>query len=216
MNQNQEAQIKNTKSREKRIEQAVIECISKVERSMQGINPTDDDMNWNIVENFANPTKEEINAQLSRIPAIQAYYNNMKVYAQLLLDISEHELFIAQVNAREEYKQAHLQRIKNFETEIAKHMTNALRSTAQDKSMKLVSDMVKALKPKDPTDKDIEAFIKGRTQAKEREVIIHRNRYNKLREYCRILENKFLAARALRYSIDDANKVDINVSKNSV
>lgn len=216
MNQNAETQIKNTKSREKRIEQAVIECISKVERSMQGINPTDDDMNWNIVENFANPTKEEINAQLSRIPAIQAYYNNMKVYAQLLLDIAEHELFIAQVNAREEYKNAHMQRIKNFETEIANHMTNALRSTAQDKAMKLVSDMVKALKPKDPTDKDIEAFIKGRTQVKEREVIIHRNRYNKLREYCRILENKFLAARALRYSIDDSNKADINVSKTSV
>lgn len=216
MNQNQETQIKNTKSREKKIEQAVIECINKVERSMQGINPTDEDMNWNIVENFANPTKEEINAQLSRIPAIQAYYNNMKVYAQLLLDIAEHELFIAQVNAREEYKNAHMQRIKNFETEIANHMTNALRSTAQDKSMKLVSEMVKALKPKDPTDKDIEAFIKGRTQVKEREVIIHRNRYNKLREYCRILENKFLAARALRYSIDDSNKADINVSKTSV
>lgn len=216
MNQNAEAQIKNTRPREKRIEQAVVECISKVEKSIQGIKPTESDMDWGIVSNFSNPTKEEINAQLSRIPAVQAYFNNMKVYAQLLLDIAEHELFIAQVNAREEYKNAHMQRIKNFETEIANHMANALRSTAQDKSMKLVSEMVKALKPKEPTDKDIEAFIKGRTQAKEREVIIHRNRYNKLREYCRILENKFLAARALRYSIDDTNKADVNVSKNSI
>lgn len=212
----QENQINNTKAREKKIEQAVIECIKKVEKSMQGINPTDDDMNWNIVDNFANPTKEEINVQLSRIPAIQAYFNNMKVYAQLLLDIAEHELFVAQVNAREEFKAAHMQRIKHFEDEIAKHMTNALRSTAQDKAMKLVSDMVKALKPKDPTDKDIEAFIKGRTQEKEKQVIIYRNRYNKLKEYCRILENKFLAARALRYSIEDNNKADANFSKTSV
>lgn len=216
MRQGEETQVNNVRPQEKKIEKAVIECIGRIEKSIQGINPTEADMNWNVVDNFSNPTREEINNQLNRIPAIQAYYNNMKVYAQLLLDIAEHELIVAQVKARDDFREFHMQRIKNYEAEIAKYMADALRSTAQDKAMKLVTDMVKALKPKEPTDKDIEAFIKGRTQEQERQVIIHRNRYNKLREYCKVLENKFLAARALRYSIEENNKVDINVSKNSV
>ena len=216
MRPGEENEIKNVRPQEKKIEAAVIECISRVEKAVGGDKPTEEDMKWNITDNFSNPTREEINAQLNRIPAIQAYYNNMKIYAQLLLDIAEHELFVAQVNAREEYKELYNQRLKNYETEISNHMANAMRSTAQDKAMMTVREMIKALKPKEPTDKDIESFIKGRTQEKDRQVIIHRNRYNKLREFCKVLENKFLAARALRYSIEDGNKIDVNVSKNSI
>lgn len=216
LRQDEEMEIKNVRPREVKIEKAIIECISKVEKSVATINPTDEDLKWNIVDNFANPTKEEVNEQLNRIPAVQAYFNNMKIYAQLLLDISEHELNIAQVNAREEFRRLHQERLNTYQNEIFSRAGDAMRSTIQDKALLTVREMIKALKPKDPTDKDIEAFVKSRTQEQERNVIIHRNRFNKLREFCRILENKFIATRALRYSIEDDNKINKNVSKHSV
>lgn len=216
MDKKEEYGVKNTRQREQHIERAVIDCLNKVEKAIAGVNPTDNDMKWSIIDNFANPTKEEINMQLNRIPAIQSYYNNMKVYAQLLSDIAEHELFIAQVNAREEYKEVHQLRLQNYEAEISKRMGDALRSTAQDKAMMLVKEMVRAMKPKDPTDKDIESFIKKKTQVKEREVIIHKSRYNKLKEFCKILDNKFAAAKSISFSISESNKADVNVSKNSI
>lgn len=216
LRQEEEIEVKNIRPREMKMERAVIDCISRVEKSVANVNPSDDDLKWNIVDNFANPTKEEINEQLNRIPAIQAYFNNMKIYAQLLLDIAEHELNIAQVNAREEFRRLHQERLNTYQNEIFSRAGDAMRSTIQDKALLTVREMIKSLKPKDPTDKDIEAFVKSRTQEQERNVIIHRNRFNKLKEFCRILENKFIATRALRYSIEEDNKINKTVSKNAI
>ena len=215
MQQGEDTKVQNIRTKERQIEKAVIESINLVEKSVSGIKPTENDLKWNITDDFSNPTKEEIVEQLVRIPAMQAFYSNMKIYAQLLLDIAEHELYVAQVNAREEYKSVFQQRLKNYETEISNRMADALRSTAQDIAMMAVKEMIKTLKPKDPTDKDIEAYIKGKTAAQERQVIIHKYRYNKLREFCKILENKFLSVRALRYSLEESDKSNNNVSKTS-
>ena len=172
MQQGEDTKVQNIRTKERQIEKAVIESINLVEKSVSGIKPTENDLKWNITDDFSNPTKEEIVEQLVRIPAMQAFYSYMKIYAQLLLDIAEHELYVAQVNAREEYKSVFQQRLKNYETEISNRMADALRSTAQDKAMMAVKEMIKTLKPKDPTDKDIEAYIKGKTAAQERQVII--------------------------------------------
>lgn len=216
LRQDEELELKNNRPREARIEKAVIDCISRVEKSVATVNPTDDDLKWNVVDNFANPTKEEVNEQLNRIPGVQAYFNNMKIYAQLLLDIAEHELNIAQVNAREEFRRIHQERLNTYQNEIFARASDAMRSTIQDKALLTVREMIKSLKPKDPTDKDIESFVKGRTQEQERNVIIHRNRFNKLKEFCKILDNKFISTRALRYSIEDDGKINTNISKNQV
>lgn len=213
LKKDEENQIYNVRAREKEIEALVLESIDKIESSMKDLVFDEEDMNWRVVNNFSNPTKEEINRQLSRIPAMQAYYNNMKTYAQLLMDIAENELFVAQVNAREEYKQKYQQEVLAFENRMIEMMNNALRSTIQDKAIKVVNDMIKAHKLKEPTEKDYEAYIKGKTANLERQVLIHKYRVTKLREFCKVLENKFLAARALRYSIEETLKADINTAK---
>ena len=144
LRQEEEIEVKNIRPREMKMERAVIDCISRVEKSVANVNPSDDDLKWNIVDNFANPTKEEINEQLNRIPAIQAYFNNMKIYAQLLLDIAEHELNIAQVNAREEFRRLHQERLNTYQNEIFSRAGDAMRSTIQDKALLTVREMIKA------------------------------------------------------------------------
>ena len=215
LKEGEENNVLNIKPREVEIEKSVLQAIDKMEASINLIQTSEEDMQWDIVKDYSNPTKEEVNKQLSTIPTVQAYYNNIKVYAELLLDLAEHELYVAQVNAREAYSKVHKERLASYETQIVTSMQTALRSTNQDKAFAVIKDMVRNMKPKEPTEKEIESYIKGQTAQLEKKVVVLKYRVNKLRSFCKVLENKFIAARALRYSIDGLNKADSNVANSN-
>lgn len=212
MQQGEENNIINVRRQEKRIEQAVLECIQRVDKAINGINLGENDLNMAIVENYTNPTKDEINQQLNTLPATMAYYNNMKVYSQLLLEMAEHELFVAEVNAREKCRREFEDKQRRYEVDISNRMAEAMGCAAPDKAMMAIRELIKALKPKDPTKEDYDAYIKRNTEEQQRGVVIHRYRFNKLKEISMALNNKYLAVRALRYSVDEMNKADTATS----
>lgn len=155
-------------------------------------------LDMTIVKNPANPLQQEIIQALNELPAMLSYISNIRLICKNLLETMKMKLLFEELNYRTKYKQEYEKKLKEYND---KSLT-LFNDCKENKSLTtLAKEIVKNTRPKEPTEKDIESYIKSSTKQLITNVSVLQNKYDKLDNTWTALNNKFLSVRAMKQSM---------------
>lgn len=150
---------RHNKEPELSLEKSVVKALEKMDELISEFKDEDFVLPTTILNDFSNPTREEINRELNRLPALMVYFSQEKANCQLLVDDKEQELDYRRALARERCKAEFDKEREKWLSDCYGQIDNACKSTFGAKLVPTLKTLIEKSKLSAPTEKDYEAYI---------------------------------------------------------
>lgn len=141
------------------LEKSVIGALKLMDDLIKDFKDEDFILPTTLVNDYRNPTKEEINKELNRITALMIYFSEEKSKCQVLVSNKEAELDYYKAVSRDECKRAFDKEREQWLSQMLGAIDTSAKSTMGVKLVPTLKSLIEKAKPSQPTEKDYEAFL---------------------------------------------------------
>lgn len=199
------------------LEKKVIKGLELMDNCLRDFKDEDFVLPTTLLNDYLNPTREEINRELNRITGLMSYLSQLKADCQMLVANKEMELDYFKAKAREWYK-------KEFDTERNKWMESifgeidkACKTTQAAKIAPTIKAAIEKSKLSAPTEKDYEAYVNTRQQVVDlkRDLIAYESRLSRFVDMSYILNKRHQDILELSKQLHSADIANVQYAKNN-